>query len=60
MNIAKTINDAKSHVAVNLDGWTSMGRTNDVFALTPAPVQVLLVVKNSVLTVLFVRAKLAF
>ena len=25
---------------MNLDGWTSMGRTNDVFALTPAPLQV--------------------
>jgi hypothetical protein len=44
MTIAKDINDAKTHVAVNLDGWTSMGRTNDVFALTPAPVQVPLVV----------------
>ncbi len=38
--IAKAINEAQTHVAINLDGWTSMGRTSDVFALTPAPVQV--------------------
>ena len=38
-DVARRLNEAGVHVAVNLDGWTSMGRTNDVFALAPAPVQ---------------------
>ncbi len=38
--VATAINDNNVHVSVNLDGWTSMGRTNEIFALTPAPVQI--------------------
>jgi protein O-GlcNAc transferase len=38
--IAGHVNRNHVHVSINLDGWTSMGRTNEIFALTPAPVQV--------------------
>ena len=38
--IAAAINEGGVHISINLDGWTSMGRTNEIFALTPAPVQV--------------------
>ena len=38
-HVATAINRNNVHVTVNLDGWTSMGRTNEIFALTPAPVQ---------------------
>ena len=39
-DIAGLINRHAVHVTINLDGWTSMGRTNEIFALTPAPVQI--------------------
>ena len=38
--VSAAINQEQVQVAINLDGWTSMGRTNDVFALSPAPIQV--------------------
>ncbi|KAJ1478531.1 O-GlcNAc transferase [Baffinella frigidus] len=37
---SRELNLAGVHVAVNLDGWTSMGRTNEIFAMSPAPIQV--------------------
>ena len=32
---------AQIDVLINLDGWTSMGRTNEVFAARVAPVQLM-------------------
>lgn len=39
-DIGAAINRWGADIAINLDGWTSMGRTNEVFAITPAPSQV--------------------
>jgi protein O-GlcNAc transferase len=34
---AAKINDAGTHIAVNLDGWTSAPTINEIFILKPAP-----------------------
>ena len=38
-DIARRINEARPHVLVNLDGWTSAPLINEIVILTPAPVQ---------------------
>lgn len=37
---ARQVNAVRSHIAVNLDGWTSAPHINEMFAMKPAPLSV--------------------